>query len=186
MSMYGTRDAALNWAKEYGDTLLAAGFVQGLNNPCLFQNSTLGVSIMVHGDDFVAVGPEQHLKTTRKALEDKYKLKVEVLGLGEGQTNEIRILNKVVRMTKEGVELEADPRHVELAIRELKLEGAKTSVVPGAKPVKKGTESEVNIVQEARMSDGDTMLEMPDVECEGEIDIDDPELGPEEVGCTGA
>ncbi len=39
---------------------------------------------MVHGDDFVAVGPDQHLKVTRKALEDKYKLKVEVLGLKEG------------------------------------------------------------------------------------------------------
>ena len=29
MSMYGTRDAALNWALEYGDTLKAAGYVQG-------------------------------------------------------------------------------------------------------------------------------------------------------------
>ena len=26
VSMYGTRDAALNWANEYGDVLKAAGF----------------------------------------------------------------------------------------------------------------------------------------------------------------
>ena len=37
MSMYGTRDAALNWATEYGDTLRAAGYVQGKGNPCLFH-----------------------------------------------------------------------------------------------------------------------------------------------------
>ena len=60
MPMNGTRDAALNWALEYGDTLRAAGYVQGRATPCLFQHAELGVSIMVHGDDFVAVGPEQH------------------------------------------------------------------------------------------------------------------------------
>jgi hypothetical protein len=168
MSMYGTRDAALNWAKAYGDTLREAGFNKGASNPCLFQNKHLGVSIMVHGDDFVTVGPEQHLKTTRKALEDKYKLKVEVLGLEEGQSSEVRILNKIVRMTKAGIELEADPRHVELAVRELQLEDAKISLVPGAKPAKTTTKKtdatdghdnhdnnlDVDSVQDARMSDG--------------------------------
>jgi hypothetical protein len=79
MSMYGTRDAALNWALEYGDTLCAAGYIQGKANPCLFY------SIMVHGDDFFAVGPDQHLAEARKNLEDKYKLKVERLGCGAGE-----------------------------------------------------------------------------------------------------
>ena len=73
MSMYGTRDAALNWALEYGDTLREAGYVQGRANPCLFHHAGLDVSIMVRGDDFVAVGPEKNLEDTRRALEDKYK-----------------------------------------------------------------------------------------------------------------
>ena len=34
MSMYGTRDVALNWALEYADTLWAAGYEQGKANPC--------------------------------------------------------------------------------------------------------------------------------------------------------
>ena len=34
------------------------------------------------------------------------------------------------------IELEADPRHVELTVRDLKLEHAKVSSVPGAKDVK--------------------------------------------------
>ena len=32
MSMYGTRDAALNWSLEYSDTLRAAGYEQGKSN----------------------------------------------------------------------------------------------------------------------------------------------------------
>ena len=74
---------------------------------------------MVHGDDFLGVGPEEHLKDLRKTLEDKYKLKVEMLGHSEGEKAEIKILNKIVRETKDGIELEADPRHVEIAVREL-------------------------------------------------------------------
>ena len=74
MSMYGTRDAALNWASEYGDTLCAAGYEQGKANPCLFYQSELDVSVMVHGDDFVAVGPDKHLDSIKKNLSDKYKI----------------------------------------------------------------------------------------------------------------
>ena len=133
MSMYGTRDAALNWSLEYGDTLRAGGYVQGRSNPCLFHNKSVGVSIMVHGDDFVAVGPKQHLAATRKTLEDKYKLKVDLLGTQQGESNEMRILNKVVRATASGIELEADPRHAEIVIKELQLESSKPSLVPGSK-----------------------------------------------------
>ena len=39
-------------------------------------------------------------------------------------------------MTKEGVELEADPRHVELTVRDLGLQGSRISLVPGAKEIK--------------------------------------------------
>ena len=136
MSMYGTRDAALNWSKEYAGTLKSAGFEQGKSNPCLFRHRDLEVAIMVHGDDFIAVGSEENLKATRAVLENKYKIKVEVLGTKPGQTRELRILNKVVRLAKSGIELEADPRHVEFTIRDLGLENAKVSTVPGAKESK--------------------------------------------------
>ena len=86
MSMCGTRDAALNWALEYGKTLHAAGYVQGKANPCLFHNSELSVSIMVDGDDFIAVGPDANLKSTKKTLEEVYKLKTEILGCGKNLT----------------------------------------------------------------------------------------------------
>ena len=40
---------------------------------------------------------------------------------------------KDIRWTSRGIELEADPRHVEIVVRELGLEGATPSKVPGAK-----------------------------------------------------
>ena len=133
MSMYGTRDAALNWALEYGDTLREAGYTRGKSNPCLFYNQDIDVAIMVHGDDFVVVGPDRHLDKVSKTLGDKYKIKVENLGLKEGEKSEVRILKKVVRMDERRLELEADPRHAELVIKELGLEAAKPTTTPGSK-----------------------------------------------------
>ena len=75
---------------------------------------------MVHGDDFIAVGNTKWLLPTRKTL-DKYMLKFQVLGKGEDCVQEVRILNKVIRRTDEGIELEADPRHAEIVAKELGL-----------------------------------------------------------------
>ena len=84
MSMYGTRDAALNWSAEYSETLIKSGYVQGRSNACLFHNPKLDVAVLVHVDDFVAVGSDRGLADARAALEGKYKLKVEMLGDGPG------------------------------------------------------------------------------------------------------
>jgi hypothetical protein len=66
-------------------------------------------------------------------LEVKYKLKVETLSGDIGDVQEVRILNKIVRWTPSGVELEADPRHAELVIKALELENAKPCKTPGIK-----------------------------------------------------
>ena len=109
VSMYGTRDAALNWALEYAGTLIAAGYKQGLANPCLFYNLEKDVTIVVHGDDFMCVGHEHFLGEVEAALKEKYKIKTEKLGCDDKDCKEVKILNKIVRVTEEGLELEADP-----------------------------------------------------------------------------
>ena len=55
---------------------------------------------------------------------------------------ELRVLNKVLRLTKEGLELEADPRHSELVVKALGLEGAKESHTPGVKHAGRRTQRE--------------------------------------------
>ena len=78
---------------------------------------------MVHGDDFVGVGNPVELGRIRAALEDKYKLKVETLSGDKADVQEVKILNKIIRWTDRGIELEADPQHAEIVVRELGLEG---------------------------------------------------------------
>ena len=70
------------------DTLQAAGYVQGKANPCLSYHAEFHVSIVVHGDDFVAVGPAQHLDNIKSTLSDKYKIKIEQLGHGDGKNKD--------------------------------------------------------------------------------------------------
>ena len=51
-SLYGTRDAAQNWEREYTDCLAQLGFVRGKTSPCTFYSKELDARIVVHGDDF--------------------------------------------------------------------------------------------------------------------------------------
>ena len=133
MSMYGTRDAAQNWAEEYTATLVKAGFTRGVSNPCLYYNPKTEVSVMVHGDDFLTVGSKTSTDALKKTLMTAYKVKCEFLGGGEGEVSEIRVLNRVVRRTGSGLTIEADPRHAEMVIKDLELTTAKEGRVPGSK-----------------------------------------------------
>ena len=54
-SLYGTRDAALNWAQAYSEVLLAMGFVKGASSPCSFFHQAWDIRTVVHGDDFLHV-----------------------------------------------------------------------------------------------------------------------------------
>ena len=74
-----------------------------------------------------------HLAWMRGKLEEKYELTVEVLGPNAGQQAEVRVLNRALRWTQQGVEYEADPRHVEIMTKQLGLNEAKVAVTPGTK-----------------------------------------------------
>ena len=55
-TMFGTRDAARNWAEGYGRTLLKLGFMRGVKNPCLFHHPSHDISLLVHFVDFLWEG----------------------------------------------------------------------------------------------------------------------------------
>ena len=79
----------------------------------------------------MAVGDKAGLKSVREALEGKYKLKVQTLGGRKECVKEIRVLNKIVRYTATGIDLEAGPRHAEIVIRDVGLIDGKPSKVLG-------------------------------------------------------
>ena len=147
--VYGTRDAGMIWEQCYRNALEGMGFTSGISNPCLFHHPSRDISVVVHGDDFTAMATDDDLDWYTAELEKVFEIKVRGR-LGEGlEQNEIRILNRIVRVTPQGVRYEADPRHYELLSRSLGLEGASSTLTPGVKPSEvecetfKGDEGEI-------------------------------------------
>ena len=133
-SMYGTRDAAMNWQAEYSQRLIDNGFEQGKSNPCVFHHIGKGIRTLVHGDDYVSVGRPESLKWMEEMLAQKYKIKTQVLGPDEGHAKQIKILNRIISWDgNRGVIYEADPRHAEIIIEQLQLKEAKPVTTPGTK-----------------------------------------------------
>ena len=76
-TMYGTLDAAERWGLHYTAKLLEAGFLQGQASPCLFRHPVHHTVVLVHGDDFIAVGRKKgaraHLEHAEETLRDQGK-----------------------------------------------------------------------------------------------------------------
>lgn len=88
------------------------------------------VAVTVHGDVFTASGPEDGLEVFKKAVEDKYEVKTDILGPGTTHKKNIRVLNRLIRWTQVGIEYELDQRHAELVVKALELQGAKAVCSP--------------------------------------------------------
>ena len=133
MSLYGTRDAAKNWQEEVARMMKAWGFMQGAYNPCLYYHPKWDIATLVHGDDFVSAGNEVNLRAFRTKLEERFKIKTQIVGHGgrEDVQSEARVLNRIVRATEDGWEYEADQRHIEMLIDGLGLGQAKGVCTPG-------------------------------------------------------
>ena len=56
-SMYGTRDAASNWERDWQEHVKKWGFQLGLSSKNLFHHKENRVSGLTHGGDFVLTGP---------------------------------------------------------------------------------------------------------------------------------
>lgn len=133
-SLYGTRDAAMNWQEEIAKLLVADGFIRGKYNPCLYHHAGRKIRTLVHGDDFVTVGGRKAVKAFNKLLRSRFDIKSFVIGgdASLGDVQDRRVLNRVIRRTPEGFEMEADQRHAELMIESLGLSSAKGATTPGS------------------------------------------------------
>ena len=54
--VYGTRDAGMRWEDVYAHALTGLGFKRGIGSPCCFFHPARQTSVVVHGDDFAALG----------------------------------------------------------------------------------------------------------------------------------
>ena len=132
--MYGTRDAGAIWENCYTTCLTNLGFIQGASSPCCFLHPKWNVSLVVHGDDFTAVGTPESLDKYEAGMQETFECKLKGrLGAEPDDCKEMRVLNRIVRVTDKGLLYEADPRHAEMLIKAFNLEGASSVVTPGVK-----------------------------------------------------
>ena len=88
-TLYGMRQAARNWERECGKTLIDAGIVFGRANGSTFCHEMREVRIVVHGDVFVITGREEELKWMEDVLRKKHPLKMKgILGPEPGDSKE--------------------------------------------------------------------------------------------------
>lgn len=132
--VYGTRDAGLLWEECYSACLTEMGFIRGVANPCCFVHPGHHLRLVVHGDVFTCTGPTHGLDWYENELQKLFEIKMRGrLGHEQGCDKEMRILNRIVRLDDLGLVYEPDPRHAEILIRSMDIDGG-SRVTPGDKP----------------------------------------------------
>lgn len=135
-SLYGTRDAAYNWTQTYTKVLCESlGFEKGASSPSTFYHHQRQLKTVVHGDDFFTEGTPKELKQFDKDFKEHFEMKTEILGpdAESGEVREVRFLNRVLTWNDQGISWEADPRHAEMVVKQLGLDGARVAATPGTK-----------------------------------------------------
>ena len=115
--LYGTRDAAKEWQQTLSKHLVSIGFRRGVGHPAVFYHPKREIKTLVHGDDYVSSGVSEDLDWLESELGKRYQIKTQRTKpiKGKGYV-EAKILNRIVRRTEAGYEMEADPRHAELIV----------------------------------------------------------------------
>ena len=110
------------------------GFKQGVASPGCLHHAEWGVQVVVHGDDFTALGNAAGLDRYKDGMKKAFEIKLKGrLWHDPEDLKEMRILNRILRVTSKGILYEPDPRHSEILIKSLGLEGANSQVTPGVK-----------------------------------------------------
>ena len=122
--LYGMRPAAKAWEGDYSKKLVEeAGFLRGRGSPSMYFNPVSGVRLVVWGDEFTFLGREKDLMDMLEKMRSWYLIKLRgVVGPDPGDMKEIRILNRLLRWTTEGIEYEADDKHVLTIVKGVGLE----------------------------------------------------------------
>ena len=76
----------------------------------MFRHKSLSILVVVHGDDFLALGPEAGLDAFKKQMEEAYECKqVGRVGPEASDDTVMRVLNRNVEWTDEAIYLERGP-----------------------------------------------------------------------------
>ena len=88
---------------------------------------------VVHGDDFTCVGVDTSLDHMGEQCEKHVEVILKgKLGLEKRDLREMRVLNRIVRVSEDGLAYEPDPRHAELIVEKLQLQDVNPLTTPHA------------------------------------------------------
>ena len=79
-SLYGTRDAAMNWDAEINETMKELKFTRGKASSCVYRHETESTTAAIHGDDILVEGWESDLRRIFKRIQQKYECKMDMIG----------------------------------------------------------------------------------------------------------
>ena len=69
--LYGMRQAASAWERDYSDKLVAMGFEKGIAAATVFCWKSKGVRCVVHGDDFTFTGKREDLLSIKSKMRNR-------------------------------------------------------------------------------------------------------------------
>ena len=101
-------------------------------DPCLWTNSTTGVRIGRHMDDFIKTGPPMAVQAVKEYLERVAQLKV--TGVLDKFGKQARFLGSFITKVHGGYTIQTDTETLLAGLRDLNLEHCKPSKLPGATP----------------------------------------------------
>ena len=131
LSLYGTRDAAQNWAAAYTSHLQKLGFRQGRASLCNFVHVKRNIALTVHGDDFLVVASLEQMRWLEAQFQRQYEIKSTIIGPEAELAQELQILNRTIRWAEDGIEYEADQKHARLIMQECEVLSSRQSKTPG-------------------------------------------------------
>ena len=138
-AMYGTRAAAQSWQDHSGNVFAELGFVPGKASVCCWYHPIRDIRLVAHGDDITALAVKEECEWLAAELRKHFELKVSGrLGSELDDDKIARILNRTVQWTDSGIVFESDPRHAEIVVKQLGLDGnggrgSKSVATPGIK-----------------------------------------------------
>ena len=111
-SMYGLRDAPQIWQEVVRSMLEARGFQPLVGTQCMYVSPATGMLIVAHVDDFLVLGSHMELQQLLKGLQKDYECTGQILGIENGDVQQLKFLGRTITLTDEGLEWEGDRKHV--------------------------------------------------------------------------
>ena len=149
-SLYGTRDASRNWEEELCGTLRRLGFVKGKASSCVYTHPQLDIAAAVHGDDITMSGSRQDLEWVKREISKVYEIKTQIMGEGADLPKSVKVLNREMAWTPKGITIEADPKHVQLALEALGMQNCSPVTTPSTVEAKESEAQRLEGVLEKR------------------------------------